>query len=610
MSQLFHIPPEGIASGEIANYRLDSTKLLIRAGYIQSIGKGFYGYLPLGMRVVKNIGRLISREYRALGGEEMLLPLVNPAEIWERSGRNVMVSRELTSLEDSKAEPLVLAPMHEEASIRMLSKSISSADQLPRFLYQFQGKFRDEVLDGSGLFKAREFLMNDAYSFHRSFSELNNFLPKIYSVYQRLFLSLGLDVITTEGAANFTGGASSYDFLMPHPLGEDILVSCPNCGYNANQDVAASRPGQENSGRPLPMEQIHHEDCHALPCLRKKRGLPSSRTVDCSMYKMSDGYVLAVKRSDKSVSMDKLSRVVGKPILASVAENELTDLGYPWFEAPKNRRRRGETVGPSAFIGPVNPRKPQLPEGETPPRFIMAVDTAVSEGRNYIVSGGVPGSFYINVNFGRDFDADVVGDFVMAETGSLCYHCGARLEHKRSLKLASVYRIGEYFSRRFDFRLTDDRGRAFYPAMGAYGIGLGRLLASLIEAHRYRSGFVLPMNVAPFKAGLIVVGRGATVQNIGQSLHNDLKELVLFDDRKIPVGQKFRELDKIGIPLRIVISGQTMDDGHATVWHCRLSRPERIPLGNLREKIETLSDLEQQHFTDKRRNGCNGGTNA
>jgi prolyl-tRNA synthetase len=596
MSAILHPSFDSREPEDPGAFRMESTGMLIRGGFIQVLGDGLFAYLPLGMMVMKKIGHLIAEEFRALGGEEVLLPFINPGELWQRSERNRMISRELTTLKDRYGSQLVLAPMHEEACIEMLIRSIAGVEQLPRFFYQFQGKFRDETLGEAGILKAREFMMSDGYSFHRSFTELNNFMPKIYAVYSRVFRRLGLNITTTEGAANFTGGTSSYDFLMRHRQGEDVLVRCPRCGYNANQDVAvASSP--HNSSRPLPMETVSQEDCFGVNCFRQRNGLPRRRTAECSIFQLMDGYVLAVYRSDKTVSADKLARVIGEPVIAELSENELENLGYSRYERPRKGRRKPGPPTAQVFLSPVGIRRPVTMEDQGG-KFIVAVDSSVSESSNLIFTQGSPGKFLINVNFGRDFDGNFVGDFVAVDGNCSCYHCGSPLNLEKHIKIASMYRIGDYFSRKFDFRLEDMRGDEFFPAMGAYGIGLGRLLASLVEAHRLKNGFIWPMNIAPYQAALVIVGLGATIREVGEKLHFRLGKAVLLDDRKLPVTRKFRDLDLTGIPVRIVVSGQTLDDGKVTIWHRRLSPPVRVQLNHVEAKIAELADLEQRRFEE------------
>lgn len=596
MSQILHIPGDTLSEEEKSRFKLMSTRLLMEGGYIQPLGDGLFAFLPMGMKVLKKIGRIIEDEFRELGGEEILLPLINPGELWERSGRNEIINQELTILEDRNSQTLILAPMHEEACIEMLRKSVSSVEQLPRFFFQFQAKFRDETLDETGILKAREFMMSDGYSFHRSFAELNNFMPRMFAVYSRVFRQLGLNITSTDGAANFTGGTSSYDFLMRHPHGEDALVICPNCGYNANQDVAVAQTNN-STGTPLNMEEVTSNECFNLPCFRRSKGLPASRTANCKLYQISGGYIAAVYRSDRTVSVDKLSRVIGDPIISELSEEDLEALGYARYNPPKKGRRK---PGPSTamdFLNPVDMKAPHW-DGPHQPRFITVVDNSVSEGSNFAISRGKPGKFYINVNFGRDFDADMVGDIVRAEEGCACYHCGKPLKLVKSIKIAAVYRIGDFFSRKFDFRLKDIRGKDFFPPMGAYGIGMGRLLASMVEAHQLKKGFIWPMNIAPYKAAMVIVGRSATILEIGTKVHQRLGGEVLLDDRRISVARKFRDLDIIGIPMRIIISGQTLDDGKVMIWHRRLLAPERIQLNLLEARIRELEEREQSSFAE------------
>lgn len=556
------------------------------------MGEGLFAYLPMGMKVIRNLAEHITREFEMLGGEEVLLPLVNPGNLWETSGRDIMVSDEITWFEDKNNRLLVLAPMHEEASVECMRRSIRSVDQLPRFIHQFQGKFRDEVLSETGLLKAREFIMSDAYSFHRSFTDLNNFIPKMFAAYTAIFTGLGLNIITAQGAANFAGASSSYDFLLGHPKGEDVLVHCPGCGYSANQDVAVARQ-EYHAGRPLEMERVHHKNCFDLPCLRQSRGLPASRTAEARVFATLSGYVCAVYRSDRCISPDKLAKVLNIPIITEMNENELEQMGFSAYARPGRGRKASSDPEASPFLSPLPDGAPDL----EPLEFVVAVDNSVAESANLIFSGGKPGSFIINVNFGRDFDADFSGDFTMVDSPARCYHCNTELELSNSIKIASIYRIGEFYSRKFGFVLENRQGDELYPSMGAYGFGLGRLMASLVEAHAHKDGYIWPMNIAPYKAVLIIVGRSATIQEIGNKIHSRLGPEILLDDRRIPVIRKFRDLDRTGIPVRMIISGQTLDDGKLMICHRRLCPPQRVQLNHVEAKLRELEDLEQERFS-------------
>lgn len=592
MSQTLHVFHDSPEDDGGTSRRLKSTGLLLRGGYIQALGDGLFAYLPMGMKVIRNIAAHITRELRKLGGEEVLLPLVNPGELWETSGRDIMVSEEITWVEDKNNRLLVLAPMHEEASVECMRRSIRSVDQLPRFIYQFQGKFRDEVLSETGLLKAREFIMSDSYSFHRSYTELNNFIPKMFAAYKAIFTGLGLNMITAEGSANFAGASNSYDFLLGHPWGEDVLVHCPGCGYSANQDVAVARQ-EYHAGRPLEMERVNHKNCFDLACLRQSRGLPASRTAEARVFATLRGYVFAVYRSDRRVSPDKLAKVLNVPIITEMNETELEQMGFPAYVKPGRGRRKASDPAASPFLSPLLDSMPDLDNWE----FSVAVDNSVAESANLIFSGGKPGNYIINVNFGRDFDADFSGDFTMVDAPARCYHCNTELELSSSIKIASIYRIGEFYSRKFGFLLKDRQGEDVYPSMGAYGFGLGRLMASLVEAHAYKDGYIWPMNISPYKAVLIIVGRSATIQEIGNKIHSRLGPEILLDDRKIPVIRKFRDLDRTGIPVRMIISGQTLDDGKLMICHRRLCPPQRVQLNHVEAKLRELEDLEQERFS-------------
>ena len=542
---------------------------LLRGGYIREIGPGLYGILPIGNRVVEQIKAVIRREFNSLEGEEFLLPLLTPAELWSETGRDQVIADQLTYVNDRQDQSLVICPSHEEACIAMARLSFSRIEQLPAFLYQFQLKFRDEAPHQMGLVRAREFLMADGFSIHSGEVGLNNFFPKVYKAFQQIFAEFGLEVIISPGAAEFSAGDLAYEILVPAKKGEHTLVTCQDCGYSANQDVAVGL-FKTKSSRLRALETVSVEG-KTLDQVQSIMGVPESRMVHCALVHTVHGLVLTVLRGDQRLSRDKVSRLLGEPVIREVSAQELEDMGF-------GRQQ----------LSPIN-----LPQDLIQQLGIqIIVDTAVADSSNLIIPSREVGTYFVNANFGRDYSADMVGDIAKVSEACRCYHCGGELVTQKVVKLAHLYRMGDLYSRSMHFSLIDDRGDTIYPHLGSYGLGVGRLMATVAEYRSDHKSLCWPLSISPFKAHLVVVGRGQTLHQIAEEVYNRVHDLVLWDDRPIPVTEKFRDADRIGIPVRIVISSASLDDGNLMLSHRLLSPPARIPFHRVRQRIEELQALE------------------
>jgi prolyl-tRNA synthetase len=549
-----------------------SHRLLLQGGYIRPLGNGLFGYLPMGFKVLGNIIKIIRKELQCLEGQEIYLPLVNDHETWKTSGRDKLVSSELIQFKDSKENLHVLAPSHEEACVDMLRQSLQHAEQLPIFLYQFQTKFRDEIDTSEGLLQAREFVMNDSFSFHRNSEELNNFIPRIFQTMHSIFSKMGLSVKVAEGAANYLAGSRTYDFLVESKAGTSKLVQCKDCDYIANQDVAVGL-SPRISEKLRDLKESTSADAKNIEELQKKLGLPKRRSSITSLYRTSNGYALTVIRGDHQLSADKLSIVLKEPVLKKLMKNEIAELGLKPYSL-------------SAFNFPES-KKEQL-------QIRIVVDHSVADTANLLIGSNQVQTFYINANFGRDFEADLVGDIVRVSEQHRCYHCGGKLEVTKAIKLGSITKINDYYSQRFNFRLPNLRGEEIYPYMGSYGIGLGRLMYATVGRLAHKRGLLWPMSIAPYKAVLVLVGMSATIHSIANRVYEYLKDSILYDDRKIAITDKFKNINRLGIPIRIVISGETLEDGKAMVCHRTLCPPTRIPLGQIPHKVKELEELEME----------------
>ena len=527
--------------------RSRSYQFLLRAGYVRSLGSGLYSYLPLGWRVVQRIQEIIEEELAPLGAQQIHVPLVNPYELWKKSRRSLLVNEDMIRFSDRFGRELVLAPTHEEAVVELVRSSLSSYRELPVFVYQFQTKFRDEERVRFGLVRTREFIMKDAYSFHVSFSDLNNFLPKVFNAYERIFRRCGVEVVAAEAGVGYMGGDKSYEFLMPWPAGDDSVIVCKYCGYRANTEVAVAAK-EPTPGRPLPMERVETPGARTMERLAAFLGKPKPSLTKSMVYAGLTSLVMAVVRGDQEVSLEKLGRLAGEPILRLARRDEMEAVGLtPGYTSPIGFDR--ELMALDAGIK-------------------IFVDETVADSANLVYGANEEGYHFLNGNFGRDYDADKVGDITRVVSGATCFHCGSRLSQLRAMELGNIFRLGDYYTRRMDFSVQVERGGRVYPQMGSYGIGVGRLLAAIVEANCDDEGICWPHGLSPYDGYLMSIGNSPKVKAAVEAIYRELSDRLLFDDRHESIGRKFKDAALLGIPYRIVVSAECLQEDKVEVY-CR-----------------------------------------
>ena len=511
--------------------------LLLRGGYIRGLGNGLYSYLPLGLRVVENLKSILRNAMNDLGGQEVQIPMVNPLSIWEASGRLDLVAKELVQFKDRSGRSLVLSPTHEEAAVELLRSSMKSYRDFPVFLYEFQQKFRDEERTRCGLIRTKEFIMKDAYSFHRSYSELNNFFPKIFAAYSSIFKECGIPFFTAEAGIGYIGGIKSYEFLMEADYGDDVVITCDSCGYAANRDVAVGIK-ESFAETPASLEKVETPGCITMEDLSGCLDLPRRQLGKAMLYRSQSGFVMAVVRGDYEVSEEKLARVVKRPILRLAAESEIRGAGLvPYFFSPVNL---------------------SFEAGE---ELEIVVDDTIANTSNLVLGANEEGHHYTGVNFGRDFEVETVADISRIVDGDICLQCGETLKEIRAVEIGNIFKLGKFYTEAMDLSFDDDSGNKVYPEMGSYGIGVGRLIAATVEANHDGKGIVWPPNLAPFKVFLMGIGRSFKVRQVLERLHADYPDIILFDDREESPGVKFQDADLLGLPLRIIVSSRYLQEG-------------------------------------------------
>lgn len=520
---------------------LISHKLLVRAGFIRPVAAGIYTLLPLGQRVRLKIEKIIREEMDAIGGQEISMPIVQLADLWQESGRWHQYGPELVRFKDRAERDLVLATTHEEAVTDIVRREIRSYRQVPLVLYQIQTKFRDEPRPRGGLVRAREFTMKDAYSFHSSEDDLDAFYPKIRQAYERIFRRCGLDPLIVQGDPGLIGGRDSHEFMLLSDAGEDQIALCEHCHYAANRGIAKLFKAPVNPTEPmLPLEEVATPGCESIQSLSEFLKITPSRTAKAVFYIANEtDFLFALIRGDLEVSETKLANAVGARTLRTVTEAEIRSIGaVPGYASPVGLSKQSTVK--------------------------IVVDDSVVAERN-LVSGANREGFHLkNVNYGRDFIADVVADIALARAGDPCPHCHNPLVLKNAIELGHIFKLGTRYSEAMGAKILAKDGSERFLVMGCYGIGVGRLIAAVVEAHHDEKGIIWPEEIAPFQIILIVLNTDRAEQReLAERLYALLRSAgfeVLYDDRAESAGVKFNDADLIGIPYRITIGPRNIQN--------------------------------------------------
>lgn len=519
-------------------------ELLVRAGYVRQLGAGIHTLLPAGWRAMRRIEQVVREEMDAIGAEEMLMPLVHPAELWRRTGRWESVGPELLRLRDRADRELALAMTHEEVITEHARHEITSYRQLPQLVYQIALKFRDEPRPRAGLIRTREFIMKDSYSFDRDEAGLAAVYERHRGAYLRIFGRLGLDgVITVRSDVGMMGGRAAHEFMLPAPIGEDTLVLCDACGDAANQQVAVFARDPGGASEELQdVELVATPQCGTIAELAEFLGVPASRTAKVVFFSAAprggdEVLVVALVRGDLQVNETKLARAVGADALVPAGDDAIRAAGMvPGYASP---------VG----IGSAG--------------VLVVVDTSVAEGRNLVGGANREGHHLRNLNAGRDFRVDVTADIAAAFDGAACSRCGAPLRLVRGVEVGNIFQLGTRYSQAVGAMYVDESGVERPLVMGSYGIGIGRLLACCAEIHHDDRGLRLPVSVAAYDVHILELP-GDGVGDAASALHAACAAAglgVLLDDRELSAGVKFADADLIGAPLRVTVSRRSLAAG-------------------------------------------------
>lgn len=525
------------AEAEMASHRL-----MLRAGLVRPLGAGIYSFLPLGLRAKLRIEAIIREEMDAIGGQEVLMPVVHPAELWRESGRWYSIGPEMARFRDRADRDMVLAMTHEEIVTDLTRREVSSWRQLPFMVYQIQTKFRDEPRPRGGLVRVREFTMKDGYSAHPDFADLDSYYPLVHRAYVNIFRRAGLSTVVVEADTGMMGGTGSHEFMMLSAAGEDTLIHCDACGYSANAETARLSKGAPVGGEPLPLQIVPTPGAHTIEQLAQFLGVPTSKTAKVVLYTDQDARVImAVIRGDLDVNEVKLAHAAKATDMHASTDSEL--------------QAAGVVAGYASPIGQANVR--------------VIVDDSILGAANLVAGANRLDHHYINVNYPRDFGAEVVADIALARHGDACYACGAPLTEQRGIELGHIFKLGTKYSDSMGATYLDADGQKRPIVMGCYGIGVGRLLAAVIEQHHDERGIVWPPAVAPLGVHIVALSLdNEEVRRTAERLEGSLGKRwgALYDDRsEASAGVKFNDADLIGLPVRVTVSPRSLKAGGVEV---------------------------------------------
>jgi prolyl-tRNA synthetase len=532
MSMLFGRTVREAPSGvEVAGHGL-----LLRAGFIRQLAAGVFSYLPLAKRSIGKIEAILREEMGAVGGQEVSMPVVQPADVWKRSGRYTATGRELIKLHDRRDREMVLAMTHEEIVAGLAASEVDSYQRLPRLVYQIQTKFRDDARPRAGLIRAREFTMKDAYSLDRDEVGLDEQYENLYEAYFRIFARCGLPAIAVGSDVGMMGGSMAHEFMYPSPIGEDTILICDDCGYTANRQVARFRKPLPEDEEPREIEKIATPDVDTIEALARSLGIPESHMAKAvfmvATIEDSERFVFAVVRGDMETNETKLANAVGAGELRPALPQEIRAIGAePGYGSP---------------IGVDD--------------ALVVVDDAIPASPNLVAGANEEGYHFLNVNHGRDFEADVVSDIALAEEGAPCPDCGSPMRAERGIEVGNTFKLGTRYSEALGATFLDRDGEHRPVVMGCYGIGVGRLLACIAEEHHDEDGLIWPISVAPYQVYLIAGEVGEMADGLYESLVSAGIE-VLYDDRRESLGARFKDADLIGIPLRLTLTPRSLQGG-------------------------------------------------
>ncbi len=549
---------------QVAETDTVSHELLLRGGFVDQLAAGVYSYLPLGQRTLRKIEQIVREEMDAAGAQEILMPAIQPLEIWEQSGRADTYGPVLFRLTDRRDRAMVLGPTHEEVVTGLARQQIRSYRDLPATVFQIQTKFRDEPRPRGGIVRGREFIMKDAYSFDADEAGLDQSYDAMFRAYERIFKRCGLPTLAVQADSGAIGGKDSVEFILIAESGEDSVLFSEASGYAANRERAESikPPGPDEPERP--MEPVATPGITSIEQVAKFLNVPATQTLKAVFYEIDGELVFVVIRGDQEVNEVKLRNVMGGSEL-KLADDALL-------------RKHGIVAGSASPVGT---------DGVT-----VIADKTVEMGSNFVAGGNEPGVHLRNVNFPRDFSARQIVDIATAREGDGDIVSGEPLKEVRGIEVGHVFKLGTGYSEKLDARFVDADGQSRPVVMGCYGIGVSRIMAAAVEQNHDDKGIIWPASIAPFDVHLVALSLdNIEVEAVATELYEWLRGSgfdVLYDDRLESPGVKFNDADLIGIPVRLTVSPRLLPDDLVEVKLRTSKEMEKAPRKEIGAKLGQL----------------------
>ena len=545
---------------------IDSHAIMVKGGYIKYMANGIYSsYLPL-RRIVRKIEQILREEMDKIDGQEVQFPVVMPASLWDESGRYDSIGDELLRFTDRNNAKMVLGMTHEEAAVHLVREYAQSYTKYPFMIYQIQTKFRDEARPRAGLIRVREFTMKDAYSFHTSQEDLEQYYEKCHAAYERIFERVGVpEVVSVKSDSGMMGGNISHEFMLLTPVGEDSIVLCDSCDYRANMEAAENISDIARDAESAALEKVYTPNVHTIEDVCNFFGDEIKNSCKAVVYQQNvdDKYVVLFIRGDLEVNETKLVNFLGEQVHAAVITEEC-----------------GLNAG---YIGPVNLKV----NGDA----VVLYDKSL-EGRNNLSCGANEAEHhYKGLDMERDVPNAEYHDFAKIQEGGICPKCGKKtVKISRGIEVGNIFQLGTKYTKSMNMTYVDANGESKTPIMGCYGIGVGRLAASVCEAHHDEYGPIWPKAIAPWQVHLCAVRvDDEEVRAYADKLYEDLQNAgieVIYDDRSVRAGVMFADADLLGIPLRIIVSPKNMKQGVVEVASRDKTLKTQIPLENVMEEIK------------------------
>ena len=547
-----------------------SQQLMLRAGFMRKTANGLYSFLPLGWRSIKKIEANVREEMDRASAQEIMMPILQPAEIWKESGRWNAYGAEMMRINDRHDNEFCLGPTHEEMITTLVKNEINSYRQLPVNLYQIQSKFRDERRPRYGLMRSREFIMKDAYSFDVDEAGLDESYKSMYDAYTRIFTRCGLTFRPVEADSGAIGGSGTHEFMAIAEAGEADIVYCTKCDYAANIEIGKPGIMKQDEEALQELSVVDTPNASTIEAVAEMLNLPLHKTIKAVVFSIDGKVVLAIVRGDHEVN----EVAVQHAVLGSVE---------PEMATPEELEKVGLTAG---FISPIGLKQTE--------DFAIVVDESVMETYNVCGGANKKDAHYVNINPKRDFNVEdiIIAPIRLITKDDVCPKCGGALEHAKGIEVGQVFKLGTKYSEALQATFLDQNGRPNPMIMGCYGIGVSRTLAAAIEQYHDENGIIWPRSIAPFEAVIVPINaKDEALMSTSQTIYTALQNAgvdVLLDDRKDRAGVKFKDADLIGYPLRITVSKNTLENNEVEIQIRKSGEALPCAIDSVADKVTEL----------------------